>query len=43
MESWGMDVYLMATRAGWDIYPVGVNTQAEDVPYEAALGLVLIY
>jgi predicted metal-binding protein len=43
MESWGMDVYLMATRAGWDIYPVGVTTRAEDVPYEAALGLVLIY
>lgn len=43
MESWGMDVYKMATRAGWDIYPIGVHTKAEDVPYQCALGLVFIY
>jgi predicted metal-binding protein len=43
MESWGLNVYLMATRAGWDIYPIGVHTRAEDVPYQSALGLVLIY
>jgi predicted metal-binding protein len=43
MESWGMDVYRMATRAGWDIYPIGAATRAEDVPYQSALGLIFIY
>ncbi|MGI5940037.1 MAG: DUF2284 domain-containing protein [Thermoleophilia bacterium] len=43
MESWGMDAYLMATRAGWEVYPIGVNTRTDDVPYRVTLGLVLIY
>jgi predicted metal-binding protein len=43
MESWGMNAYLMATRAGWDIYPIGTKTGCEDVPYEVTLGLVMVY
>jgi predicted metal-binding protein len=43
MESWGMDCYSMATRVGWDIYPIGKDTRKEDIPHGAGLGLVLIY
>ena len=43
MEGVGMDVYTMATRAGWDIYPIGRNTSPEEVPHGLRLGLVLIY
>ena len=43
MESWGMDAYLMATRAGWEVYPVGGSTRKTDIPHCTALGLVLIY
>ena len=39
MESWGLDAFLMATRAGWDVYPGG----ASGVPYMVTLGLVLVY
>ena len=42
-EGVGMDVYLMATRVGWDIYPCGVSTKEEDVPLGRRCGLVLIY
>ena len=42
MEAWGMDAFLMATRSGWDIYPVGTSTRSVDVPYEVTLGLVMI-
>jgi predicted metal-binding protein len=43
MEAVGMDVYTMAARAGWDIYPIGMNTSPEAVPHGLRLGLVLIY
>ena len=43
MEAAGMDVYAMATRADWDIYPIGGATLPCDVPFGAAYGLVLIY
>lgn len=43
MESWGMDAYLMAARAEWEVYPIGVHTCTKDVPHRVALGLVLIY
>jgi predicted metal-binding protein len=39
MESWGMDAFLMAARAGWEIYPGGKS----DVPFLVTLGLVFIY
>jgi len=43
MEGVGMDVYLMATRVGWDIYPVGESISPSEVPHGAKLGLVFIY
>jgi predicted metal-binding protein len=43
MHGAGMDVFKMASRAGWDVYPVGFSTQPADVPYVSHIGLVLIY
>lgn len=43
MEALGIDVYLLATRVGWSVYPIGRNTSAMDVPYGMSLGIVLIY
>lgn len=43
MEAWGMNAYLMAAKAGWDIYPVGASTKASDVAHGARVGLVLVY
>ena len=43
MEGVGMDVYTMAAKAGWDIYPIGDNTLPSEVPYGLRLGLVFIY
>ena len=42
MEGVGMDAYTMATRVGWDIYPIGVATLPSEVPYGMRLALVLI-
>ncbi len=43
MEGAGMDVYKMATKAGWDIYPVGSQSTSASLPLGHRLGLVLIY
>jgi len=43
MEGVGMDVYTMATKVGWDIYPIGGALSPSEVPCGACLGLVLIY
>ncbi len=43
MEGVGMDVYTMATKVGWDIYPIGGSSPPSEVPYGANQGLVLIY
>lgn len=42
MEGAGMDVFTMATKVGWDIYPIGEATLPSEVPYELRLALVLI-
>ena len=42
MEAVGIDCFAMATRVGWDIYPIGRETKPEEVPYGLRLGLVLI-
>lgn len=42
MEGFGMDVFGMATRAGWDIYPCGYRTRPEEIPYGRTIGLVLV-
>jgi hypothetical protein len=43
MEGVGMDVYTMATKIGWDIYPIGDATLPSEVPHGLRLGLVFIY
>lgn len=43
MHAVGMDAYKMATRAGWDIYPIGKATVPSEVPFVCHLGLILIY
>ncbi|UCG54728.1 MAG: DUF2284 domain-containing protein [Dehalococcoidia bacterium] len=42
MEAVGMDVYRMATRVGWDIYPIGINTLPTDIPFGSLFGIVLV-
>jgi predicted metal-binding protein len=39
----GMDLFKMATRLGWDMYPIGKSTLPSDVPCLTTLGIVLIY
>ena len=43
MEGSGMDAYLMATKVGWDMYPIGGGISPSEVPFGTKLGLVLIY
>jgi len=43
MESAGMDVFTMATRAGWNVYPMGTSVAPSQVPCAATYGLVLVY
>lgn len=42
MECAGMDVFTMASRVGWDVYPIGGSAAPADVPCAASYGLVLI-
>lgn len=43
IEGAGMDAFAMATKVGWEIYPIGMATLPSHIPYGVALGLVLIY
>lgn len=43
MESMGMDAFAMATKIGWNVYPIGRRTPPSSVPYGRRLGLVLVY
>jgi len=42
MEGSGMDAFRMATKVGWDVYPIGMNCLPEQVPSGCRLVLVLI-
>ncbi len=42
VEAVGMDVYTMAARVGWDIYPIGISTPPSEVPFGLRLTLVLV-
>lgn len=42
MECAGIDVFTMASRAGWDVYPIGGSVAPLDVPCAGSYGLVLI-
>jgi hypothetical protein len=43
MEAVGMDANTMATKVGWDMYPIGQSISTEEIPYGLLLGLVLIH
>ena len=42
MEGIGMDVFTMATRVGWEIYPISSSIKPPQVPFGNKLGLILI-
>jgi hypothetical protein len=42
MEAVGIDVFSMAARRGWEIYPCGERIEGEDIPHVLLVGLVLI-
>jgi predicted metal-binding protein len=42
MESCGMDVFTMAARVGWDVFPIGGTCEPDSVPHGSLMGLVLI-
>ena len=42
MEAVGMDVFAMATKVGWDVYPIGRGTSPSDVASGLRAALVLI-
>ncbi len=43
MEAVGMDALTMATKVGWDVYPIGAAISPSEVPHGTKLGLILIY
>ncbi|HEY5959219.1 MAG TPA: DUF2284 domain-containing protein [Polyangiaceae bacterium] len=43
MECAGMDVFTMAARVGWDVYPIGGSARPSEIPCAASYGLVLIH
>ena len=43
IEGAGIDAFTMATRAGWDIYPIGTSLSPSEAPHGTRVGLVLIY
>jgi len=42
MEAVGINVYQMAARQGWDIYPIGSGASADSVPKGTLAGIVII-
>lgn len=42
MEAVGIDVFQMVARAGWEIYPIGSNAKADDVPKGTLVGIVIV-
>ncbi len=42
MEAVGIDVFKMAAEAGWEIYPIGSNAQAADVPKGTLAGIMIV-
>jgi len=42
MEAVGIDVFKMVASAGWNIYPIGGNAKACDVPKGVLAGIVIV-
>ncbi len=43
MECAGMDVFTMAARVGWEVYPIGGSARPSEIPCAGSYGLVLIH
>jgi len=43
MEAVGIDVYKLTTSVGWDIYPIGSNAKAEEIPKGTLAGIVIVH
>ena len=43
IEGIGIDAFRLATKVGWDIYPIGGSVSPEELPHGSKLGLVFIY
>jgi predicted metal-binding protein len=43
MEAVGMDVYGLAARVGWEIYPIYRSVDPAEVPRALAVGIVFVY
>lgn len=43
MECAGMDVFTMAAKVGWEVYPIGGTARPSEIPCAGSYGLVLIY
>lgn len=43
MECAGMDVFTMAAKAGWDVFPIGASARPSDIACAASYGLVLVH
>jgi len=42
IESVGIDAFMLATKVGWDVYPIGRSLPPPKIKYGVTLGLVLI-
>ncbi len=43
MESVGIDVFSLVTKAGWEIYPIYRSVDPEAVPRAMSVGIVFVY
>jgi hypothetical protein len=42
LKASSIDALTMASRAGWDVYPIGGTCRPESVPHGTLMGLVLV-
>lgn len=42
MEAVGIDVFTMAAKRGWDVYPCGERVDTNQIPHVLVVGLILI-
>jgi len=42
MEAVGIDCYKLATKLGWEIYPIGSDASADCIPHGLLMGLILV-
>lgn len=42
MEAVGIDAYKLATKVGWEVYPIGSDCHPQDIPKGTLMGLVIV-